>query len=199
MSGIDELEVREVVGNEMLAALELSGRALRDNPATLAWASTDPLRRHREVVTFFRATFAESLGLGAFVGDVCVGLAARVPPGACIGVTLADLAAHQHDPVGPPGDPHRAIVFGAATVANDLAEPHWHIGPVSVEPGCQGLGIGSKLLAALCRGLDDEQGIGFLETDKPENVRLYERFGFSVTHIADILGTTVWHMRRERH
>ena len=112
---------------------------------------------------------------------------------------LADLAAHQHDSVGPPGDPNRAIVFGAATVANDLAEPHWHVGPVSVEPGCQGLGIGTKLLAALCRGLDEEQGIGFLETDKPENVRLYERFGFAVTHIVDILGATVWHMRRDRH
>lgn len=199
MSGIDELEVREVVGDEMLAALELSGRALRDNPGTRAWGSTDTLLRHREAVAFIRATFAESLGLGAFVGDVCVGLAARVPPGECIGVTLAGLAAHEHDPVGPPGDPNRALVFGAATVANDLAEPHWHVGPVSVEPGCQGLGIGSKLLAALCRGLDDEWGIGFLETDKPENVRLYERFGFRVTHIVDILGATVWHMRRDRH
>ena len=199
MSGLDELVVREIAGNDMIIALELAGRALRDNPGTRAWGSNDSLVRHREVVTVMRSTFAHSVGLGAFVGDVCVGVAARFPPGECMGVTLAELAGHQHDPVGPPGDPSRALVFGAATVANDLAEPHWHVGPVSVEPGCQGHGIGSKLLAALCRGLDDERGIGFLETDKLENVRLYERFGFGVTHIADIVGATVWHMRRGRH
>ena len=70
---------------------------------------------------------------------------------------------------------------------------------IGVEPGCQGHGIGSKLLVALCRDLDDERGVGFLETDTLENVRLYERFGFGVTHAVDILGVTVWHMRRDRY
>ncbi len=33
-------------------------------------------------------------------------------------------------------------------------------------------------MAAVCAQLDQSQGIGYLETDKPENVRLYRRGGF---------------------
>lgn len=36
-----------------------------------------------------------------------------------------------------------------------------------------------------------------LETDKPENVRLYKRFGYHVTAEAEVLGVTSWFMTRE--
>jgi hypothetical protein len=38
--------------------------------------------------------------------------------------------------------------------------------------------------------------MGWLETDKAENVRLYERFGYVVVEQTDVLGVPNWFMRR---
>ena len=38
---------------------------------------------------------------------------------------------------------------------------------------------------------------GYLETDKPENVTLYERFGFKVTGEAKVFGVPNWFKWRE--
>ena len=39
--------------------------------------------------------------------------------------------------------------------------------------------------------------LGYLETDKPENVTLYERFGFKVTGEAKVFGVPNWFKWRE--
>jgi len=39
--------------------------------------------------------------------------------------------------------------------------------------------------------------IGYLETDKRENVRFYERFGFEVIAREPVIGVPNWFMRRE--
>ena len=63
----------------------------------------------------------------------------------------------------------------------DPAEPHSHLGPVAVDPELQGRGVGSMLLAEYCQRLDQRTMLSYLETDKSENVRLYQRFGYHVT------------------
>ena len=45
--------------------------------------------------------------------------------------------------------------------------------------------------------LDEAGDLGYLETDKAENVRLYERHGFEVVDEAPVLGVPNWFMRRE--
>ena len=70
----------------------------------------------------------------------------------------------------------------------DPKQPHWHFGPFSVLPERQQQGIGSKLLTYFCEHLDRLSAAAYLETDKPENVRLYQRFGFEVTSEAPVLG-----------
>jgi len=39
---------------------------------------------------------------------------------------------------------------------------------------------------------------GYLETDKPENINFYEKFGFVVEHEEELIGTPTWYMWRER-
>jgi len=78
----------------------------------------------------------------------------------------------------------------------DPAEPHSHLGPVAVDPELQGRGVGSMLLAEYCQRLDQRTMLSYLETDKPENVRLYQRFGYHVTAEAEVLGVTSWFMTR---
>jgi hypothetical protein len=53
------------------------------------------------------------------------------------------------------------------------------------------------MLAVYCEQLDLAGDAGYLETDKPENVRLYERFGFEVQSHAFVLGVQNWFMWRE--
>ena len=38
---------------------------------------------------------------------------------------------------------------------------------------------------------------GYLETDKPENIEFYEKFGFVVEHEEELIGTPTWYMWRE--
>ena len=80
--------------------------------------------------------------------------------------------------------------------ARDLKEPHAHLGPLAVDRHLQGQGIGSVLLAEHCRQLDQRGEVGYLETDKPENVRFYEKQGYRVIGEAPALGVPSWFMRR---
>lgn len=90
----------------------------------------------------------------------------------------------------------RIIEWRRTWSENDHPEPHWHLGPMAVAPAEQGRGIGSRMLQWFCDHVDSRGQAAFLETDKPENVRLYERFGFAVIGEADVLGATTWFMLR---
>jgi ribosomal protein S18 acetylase RimI-like enzyme len=82
---------------------------------------------------------------------------------------------------------------------HDPREPHWHLGPIAVLPEFQGRGIGSRMLERFCAKADGLQAAAYLETDKPENVRLYERFGFALVETEDIFGINnkfMWRKRR---
>ncbi|HEX6262196.1 MAG TPA: GNAT family N-acetyltransferase [Actinomycetota bacterium] len=79
----------------------------------------------------------------------------------------------------------------------DPSEPHVHLGPIGVAPALQGQGIGSRMLSLYCERLDRVGDAGYLETDKIENVRLYERFGFEVREQGVLHGVSNWFMWRE--
>jgi predicted N-acetyltransferase YhbS len=88
------------------------------------------------------------------------------------------------------------LSWANAWSARDPKERHWHLGPVAVEAGLQGMGIGSQMMNVLCHRIDATGDMAFLETDKPENVTFYRKFGFqSIDEIA-ILGLRTWFMRR---
>jgi len=74
--------------------------------------------------------------------------------------------------------------------------PHVHFGPLAVRPSYQGKGIGKMLLSTFCRYLDETHQAGYLETDKVENVLLYERFGFEVMASSTLFGKMNWFMIR---
>jgi GNAT superfamily N-acetyltransferase len=79
---------------------------------------------------------------------------------------------------------------------HDPSEPHVHLGPIGVEPEAQGRHVGSKLMEKYCAELDRTGLAGYLETDRPENVAFYSRFGFAVTETATVLGIENYFMRR---
>jgi len=70
----------------------------------------------------------------------------------------------------------------------DPKEPHWHIGPIGIEPAFQHRGIGSQLMKYVCDLADKERQPAYLETDNASNVRFYQRFGFSIIKTATVNG-----------
>ena len=90
----------------------------------------------------------------------------------------------------------KALTWVSAWSKRDPSRPHVHVGPIGVTPELQGRGIGSQMLSLCCEELDLVGTAGYLETDKPENVRLYERFGFEVQDRGELLGVRNWFMWR---
>jgi len=44
--------------------------------------------------------------------------------------------------------------------------------------------------------LEEERIAGYLETDRPENVKFYEKFGFVLRHEEELIGAPTWYMWR---
>ena len=125
-------------------------------------------------------------------------MAAVTPPGGCVGSFFATSADEiLEKPTPGLGDPARPQMFWAHFATHDCPDEHWHIGPVGVEPGFQGRGIGADLIRALCASFDEQERVGWLETDKEGNVRFYRAHGFEVVETTTIVGVPTWFMRRD--
>jgi len=195
-----DIVVRHLESHEHGPAAAVAARALVDAPTTLAIYGDDPLDRLALPYDDFSRLFhvLPSPQLGAFCGACPVGVAAVSPPGGCVGSFFAKRAAAVLDrPTPGIGDPGRAQVFWAHWATRDLDDEHWHVGPVGVEPGFQGRGIGGALLRELCTIFDGDERVGWLETDKERNIAFYSGFGFEVVETVTILGVPTWFMRRD--
>ena len=185
---------------EHLAAAAVAARALRDSPTTVASYGEDPMERMARNYRTFAGLFdhVSVPQVGALCGSCPIAVAVVSPPGKCVGALFGDYAADVlARPVPDIGDPAREQVFWARWTEDDLPEDHWHIGPVGVEPGFQGRGIGAAVMRELCSRLDADVAVGWLETDKEINVRFYLALGFEVVDRTEILDVPTWYMRRD--
>ena len=194
------VEIRTLHDDERAAAGAVAARALADSP-TSVWVYGDDrvgrLATNLDLFVGFVQTQPEPFG--ALLGAYVVGVCAVSPPGACIGhVVPAELRVVPTE-VGEVGDPSRAQFVWSLYCEHDLDERHWHLGPVGVEPGLQGCGIGSLLLTAFGARMDADGDVAWLDTDKPENVVFYRRHGFDVADEVSHHGLTTWWMRRDPH
>lgn len=90
----------------------------------------------------------------------------------------------------------RVIEWFAKWCHFDPEEPHIHLGPIGVAPEAQGRGIGTTLMNRYVEQLKQERIAGYLETDRPENVEFYKKFGFIVQREERLIGTPTWYMWR---
>ena len=54
----------------------------------------------------------------------------------------------------------------------------WHLEYLAVDPSKQGLGLGSLILKESLKVIDELGDAAYLESSNPQNMSLYERFGF---------------------
>jgi ribosomal protein S18 acetylase RimI-like enzyme len=87
-------------------------------------------------------------------------------------------------------------IWQSSWAQHDPKKPHWHLDPIGVLPERQGQGIGSRLMKHFCEYIDNRKQAAYLETDQPNNVRFYRRFGFTVVEETSVLTVPNWLMWR---
>ena len=202
MNALSSSALRELQRAELKEAAQLLGRGMRDNPANIrAFGIRDADRRGRALTRFFvpvlRGLHQRGLILGAFRDGSLVGVCGMARPGLCQPSALEKLRVVPSVVFGNPvSTPLRVLRWVGEWARRDPAERHWHLGPVAVDSHLQGQGIGGAMLVDFCTRMDDEHALSYLETDKSENVRFYQKFGFTVIVQAEILGIPNWFMSR---
>ena len=173
-----------------------------DNPIIIrVFRISDTDRRARALERFFVLVVGglhqRGLVCGAFRGRALVGVCCMAPPGNCRPKLLEVLGML---PSLATGNRLHTILrikqWVGEWASHDLAEPHWHFGPLAVDPRLQGQGIGTALLTACCSGMTDHSTVFYLETDKYKNVLFYRKFGFDIIAEAEVLGVPTWYMSR---
>jgi GNAT superfamily N-acetyltransferase len=100
-----------------------------------------------------------------------------LPPG--VSPDLEGLAGVVQEGVDAALRPEVFDLFGRVS-ASHPAQPHWHLPVIGVDPRWHGAGYGSALLSRGLETCDRERVAAYLEATNPDNVPLYERFGFEV-------------------
>jgi ribosomal protein S18 acetylase RimI-like enzyme len=197
------LEVRQLMRVELGSAASLLARSMRDNPVNVQAFGADAEHRELALAAFFRPVIEgarrRAVVLGAFRDGVLIGVGVTAPPRRCQPTPLEKLrilpaVLFQ----APAGTAARVLQWVGEWARLDPPEAHWHLGPIAVDPTAQGQGVGGAMLRAICTLVDDDAGLAYLETDKAENVRIYERFGFAVIAERRVLGLPNWFMSRRR-
>jgi ribosomal protein S18 acetylase RimI-like enzyme len=194
------VEIRVLEASEGDEAAQVLGRAMRDNPNNVAAWRLDDASRQQALSRFFRAVlrglFVRGQMLGAFEGRTLVGVCVLAPPGRCQPSGGEKVRILPTLLVGNPLVAVRVLKWTTEWTRRDPAQAHWHLGPVAVDTHLQGRGIGGQLMVAFCKRMDEHGANSYLETDKAENVRFYERYGFRVTAQGRVLGVPNWYMTR---
>jgi ribosomal protein S18 acetylase RimI-like enzyme len=192
-------EVRGLRADEIDEAVGVLARGMRDNPLHVAAYGDDHKRRlrcHARLMRGLFATFSAQQPICAVRDGSLVGVTGVAPVGTCQPSAMQRLRLLPALLALGPRTAGRVGDWISAWATRDPAEEHVHLGPLAVDAHLQGQGIGSQIMEEHCRRLDAAGEVGYLETDKPDNARFYERFGFEVIGEEPVLGVPNWFMRR---
>jgi len=189
-----QYDIDRMRASDERAAIGALSRAFYDDVMS-AWAAPDPLLRVRMLVHFMGATLKDGKPFGETVvarrpdttleGRVTeiAGAAVWLPPGAYPRGNRRDLVLLLRLLPTTPALGRRVgdiLRLFNAVDAKHPHEPHWYLALLGVDPSYQRTGAGSALLAPVLARCDATGLPAYLETQKPENVPWYGRFGFEV-------------------
>lgn len=196
------LEIGALEQTDVGEVVSVISRGMRDNPTHVAALGDEPERRENRVHRIFRnvlPVMGHSFLVARGADGEILGALGMAAPGRCRASVKQKLRLTGGLlPLGPRAL-GRSLQWVGTWEQLDPAQPHWHLGPVAVDAHLQGGGIGSKLLTVFCAQMDAAAADAYLETDKPENVRFYRRFGFEVTGEQLVIGVPNWFMVRRPH
>ncbi|MGH2963060.1 MAG: GNAT family N-acetyltransferase [Solirubrobacterales bacterium] len=194
------IEVRDLRREEIPEAVGVLARGMRDNPLHVAAYGDDPERRlrcHARLMRGLFRAFPAQEPICATREGTLEGVTGVAPPGTCQPTAGQRLRLLPGTVALGPRTAGRVGRWISVWSERDPSEAHVHLGPLAVDARLQGQGIGSLIMREHCRRLDAAGEVGYLETDRPENIRFYERFGFAVIGEQDVIGVPNWFMHRE--
>ena len=203
MSGavdLERIEVGDTRPDEVAEAVAVASRAMCTSPLTYAVIGDDPGRRYRHTHRWFTRLYrlaAHQRPLVARLDGRIVASANDLVRGGCRPRTIDIVRSLPALAITGPRAAVRAARWFNDWGRRDPDRPHHHFGPFGVEPELQGRGIGTVLLREYTRRLDEAGEHSYLETEKPQNVALYGRFGYEVIDEDEVLGVPNWFMWRE--
>ena len=197
----NKVVIRQLRSDELSRAVQVIARGMRDNPLHIQAVGANPAARVVGLKRMFGNVLPvisrKGVLLGAFEEEELVGVTGMLSPRNCQPTPreMLTLIPKILTTVG-------ARSFGRVARwmyewrKHDPREPHWHLGPVAVDAHLQGRGIGSAMMTQYCALIDREHAIGYLETDKKENVDFYVKFGFQTVARSTVLRVPNWFMLR---
>lgn len=195
-----DIRIRPATTTDRPTILDIFATGMADNPLHVAAYGRSVERRVRA----HRRLVAAGLEVIDAVDLICLEEGSRVVaaagigrPGACRPTTRQRLALMPTLATLGPVVGGRVMRWLGTWVGHDPSAIHSHIGPVAVRKESQGRGLGTALLQAVVGRLDAAGVAGYLETDRGQNVRFYQRQGFAVVAQADVLGVPNWFMWRD--
>jgi ribosomal protein S18 acetylase RimI-like enzyme len=179
--------------NNIQESAQVLSFAMLNNPLHIAVFQGNGERERLEIESMFFELFNKLPGI-VFLAkghDKIIGVMRMK---SCVGSNTKDESKELKD--------EQNIAFRKSTWLREWAkrdpdEQHWHLGPIGVLPSYRGLGIGSRLMERFCTEVDNCSAKAYLETDLDENVRFYEKFGFSVISRSEIFQVENRYMLRE--
>ena len=198
---LDWMEIGALDASEIEEALDVTTRGMRDNPLTVAIFG-DGAEKRRQRFRRFMGGVARVLGWGPNMlvardadGEIA-GVCNMMPPGECLPSPSQQLRMLLSLLSNGPHVTGRTMRWLAVWTTRDPVKRHWHLGPLVVDAPLQGMGLGSRMMQVFCAQMDAAREDAYLETDKPENVRFYERFGFELVGEQEVLGVSNYFMLR---
>lgn len=181
-----EVRVSELTSDRLEEAAGVLARGFRDDPNFVYLFAKEEVRV-RGLPRVFAAGLRDALDFGhvyaASRDGELVGVAAWLLPGAFPLSPWRQLRAAP-DMVrilaAAPRSTRRLLRFTTGVARAHPSQPYWYLEVVGVEPGAQGLGIGTRLLEPVLALADEAGQLCYLETDGERNVAWYQGFGFEV-------------------
>lgn len=198
------IETRRVRPDEVGDVIVVAARAFFDDPL-MAYFLPTWRSQQLGLVSFFAAPIHDCARhgevWGAFVDGRARGVAAWLPPGVGLPIrgkrALDQLRRGASGAFRTGGRLRAAIALMNTVAASHPSEPHWYLGVLGVDPTFQGRGLGAALLAPQHDRADAASLPCFLETQKPENLPYYRRFGYEVVDEIQVGACPpIWTMER---
>ena len=148
------------------------------------------------------ATIDDSLLAGAFMQNELQGIIYVTPPKTTKNKdenAIADLEEKLARSLSEEGL-ERMDIYSKLKDANKPPQPHFYINMLGVNPSCQGMGIGRKLLEHI-HNLSDKHLISggvALDTQTESNVAYYQKLGYRVSSTKNLDRLKNWFMFRAR-